>query len=38
MFINRLMYAGKKSTAQRIMYTAFDIIEQRVKQEPDGCI
>ena len=34
MFINRLMYAGKKSTAQRIMYTAFDIIEQRVNQDP----
>lgn len=34
MFINRLMYSGKKSTAQNIMYTAFDIIEERVKQDP----
>jgi len=34
MFINRMMYGGKKSTAQRIMYQSFDIIEQRSKQDP----
>lgn len=34
MFINRMMYGGKKSTAQRIMYTAMDIIEERMKQDP----
>ncbi len=34
MFINRMMYGGKKSTAQKIMYTAMDIIEERMKQDP----
>jgi small subunit ribosomal protein S7 len=34
MFINRMMYGGKKSTAQRIMYDSFDLIEQRTKQNP----
>ena len=34
MFINRMMYGGKKSTAQRIMYECFDLIEQRTKQDP----
>lgn len=34
MFINRMMYGGKKSTAQRIMYTAFDLIEERTKKNP----
>ncbi len=34
MFINRMMYGGKKSTAQRIMYECFDLIEQRTKQNP----
>ena len=34
MFINRMMRGGKKSTAQRIMYTAFDIIEDRMKNDP----
>lgn len=33
MFINRMMYGGKKSTAQRIMYTAMDLIEERLKKE-----
>jgi small subunit ribosomal protein S7 len=32
MFINRLMRDGKKSTAQRIMYDAFDIVENRAKK------
>ena len=34
MFINRMMYGGKRSTAQRIMYTALDLIEERMKQDP----
>jgi len=34
MFVNRLMKAGKKSTAYRIMYDAMDIMEQRTKKEP----
>lgn len=34
MFINRMMHGGKKSTAQRIMYTCFDLIEERSKQDP----
>ncbi len=33
-FINRLMMRGKKSTAQRIMYDALDIIASRTKKEP----
>lgn len=34
MFVNRMMYGGKKSTAYKIMYTAFDIIEERMKTDP----
>lgn len=30
MFVNRLMYDGKKSVAQSLMYDSFDMIEQRV--------
>lgn len=34
-FINQLMYDGKKSTAQQVLYGAFDVIKGRVKdQEP----
>ncbi|MGF1505454.1 MAG: 30S ribosomal protein S7 [Chloroflexi bacterium] len=33
-FINRVMRDGKKSVARRIVYTAFDIIEDRTKREP----
>ncbi len=29
MFVNRMMISGKKSTAQRVIYNAFDLIEQR---------
>ena len=29
MFVNRLMYSGKKSTAQRLLYDSFDLIDQR---------
>ncbi len=33
-FMNALMLDGKKSTAEGIMYGAFDIIEARFKQDP----
>jgi small subunit ribosomal protein S7 len=33
-FINKLMMRGKKSIAERILYDAFDIIENRVKKNP----
>ena len=33
-FINNLMKEGKKSTAQRIIYDAFQIIEDRLKKPP----
>jgi len=34
MFINRMMYGGKKSTATRIMYTAMETIGERVNKDP----
>ena len=34
MFINRLMRAGKKSTARRIVYDSFDLIEERSNRNP----
>jgi small subunit ribosomal protein S7 len=33
-FINNLMKKGKKSTAQSILYGAFDIIEEKIKKDP----
>jgi small subunit ribosomal protein S7 len=33
-FINGIMERGKKSTAERILYGAFDLIEQRLKDDP----
>ncbi len=33
-FTNSLMYAGKKSIAERIIYGAFDTIEARSKTDP----
>ena len=33
-FMNSIMYAGKKSVAERIVYGAFDIIEGKTKQSP----
>ena len=33
-FINSLMVGGKKSTAEGILYGAFDIISDRFKEEP----
>lgn len=34
MFVNRLMRNGKKSTATRIIYDSFTIIESRAKRNP----
>ncbi len=34
MLINRMMIGGKKSTAQGIMYTALEFIEERTKRNP----
>jgi small subunit ribosomal protein S7 len=34
MFINRVMKNGKKSTAARLVYGAFDLIEKQKKQKP----
>jgi small subunit ribosomal protein S7 len=31
-FINAIMYDGKKSVARKVLYTAFDIIEDRTKK------
>jgi small subunit ribosomal protein S7 len=33
-FMNCIMYAGKKSSAETIVYGAFDAVEQRLKQNP----
>ena len=33
-FVNKVMQDGKKSTAQKIVYGAFDIIRQQPKKEP----
>jgi small subunit ribosomal protein S7 len=33
-FVNSLMLAGKRSTAEKCLYGAFDIIEERYKDEP----
>ena len=33
-FCNVLMYDGKKSTVERIVYGAFDLIEDRLKEDP----
>jgi small subunit ribosomal protein S7 len=32
--INKVMYNGKKSTAERIVYTAMDDIAERTKEDP----
>lgn len=32
--INNLMKSGKKSLAERILYGAFDIIEERIQKDP----
>src|SRR5215469_9034656 len=33
-FMNSLMYAGKKSAAEGIIYGAFETIQQKTKQDP----
>lgn len=33
-FANQLMWSGKKKTALRIIYNAFDFIEKETKQDP----
>jgi len=33
-FMNAIMLDGKKSVAERIVYGAFDVIQDRTKQEP----
>lgn len=33
-FVNKVMSDGKKSTAQKIVYSAFDIIKAQTKKEP----
>jgi len=33
-FVNNLLKQGKKSTAESILYGAFDIIEKRIKEPP----
>jgi small subunit ribosomal protein S7 len=33
-FMNSVMYEGKKSVAESIVYGAFDIIEQKTRQNP----
>lgn len=33
-FVNAVMLDGKKTTAQRIVYDAFDIVAEKTKEEP----
>ena len=33
-FVNAIMYDGKKSVARKLLYNAFDIIENRTKKPP----
>lgn len=33
-FINKIMADGKKSTAQRLIYEALDVIKEQTKQDP----
>jgi len=33
-FINQVMYSGKKSTSEAIVYSAFEIIAERRKEDP----
>lgn len=33
-FTNKVMERGKKSTAEKIVYTAFDIIKEQTKRDP----
>jgi small subunit ribosomal protein S7 len=33
-FINSMMFGGKKSTAEHILYEALDVVSERTKEEP----
>ena len=33
-FINYIMIGGKKATAQRVLYDAFEIVRETTKQDP----
>ena len=33
-FINRIMHSGKKSTAQKIVYKALDLVKEKTNQDP----
>ena len=33
-FMNSVMYAGKKSVAERIVYGAFDVVENKTRENP----
>jgi len=33
-FVNCMMYGGKKSTAQHILYNAMDVIQQKTQDDP----
>ncbi|GAB1372080.1 30S ribosomal protein S7 [Candidatus Kapaibacterium sp.] len=33
-FVNNIMYEGKKNTARKIIYDAFDIIKEKTNEEP----
>ena len=33
-FMNQIMQDGKKSTAERIVYGAFDLVEEKAKKDP----
>ena len=33
-FMNQIMLDGKKSTAERIVYGAFDLVEEKAKKDP----
>jgi small subunit ribosomal protein S7 len=33
-FINSMMYGGKKSTAEKILYGALDVVSERTKEDP----
>lgn len=33
-FINNIMYGGKKTVARKVVYTSFQIIEEKMKQPP----
>lgn len=34
MFVNRMMFGGKKSTALRVVYDALELVQERAKRDP----